>query len=99
MDSSASYTDLQKTIKKRFSPMLVAILIALMIANRFAFACSRSLAKGIAVNASVAMIIANQVTYSGCPVNLMLSDIEFENALAKTIKEALETNTEIKAVV
>ena len=47
MDSSASYTDLQKTIKKRFSPILVAILIALIIANRFAFACSRSFAKGI----------------------------------------------------
>ena len=58
-----------------------------------------SLAKGTLVSASVAIMMANQVTYSGCPVNLMLSEIEVENTVAKTMNNTLVLKTEINAVV
>ena len=89
----------QKRMKKRFRPIFKQILVVRMIAKRFAFPSSRSFAKGIAVKASMATIIANHEIYSGCPVNFTAFEMGVEKIQAKRTNIEEVHKTEIKVVV
>jgi hypothetical protein len=77
--------------KKMLKPILKAIFTNFMKANFIGLFCIRIQANGMAVNASMARITANQAMYSGCCGYCIKEAMLF----LKIIKES-KNNTDVK---